>query len=190
MVVQTMKTRTPLLALAVLISGSLLAFVFAAQPVEAANKGDAMIAAGSPFPTFELTAHDESTVSSAGLAGSPYLVYFYPKADTPGCTREACELRDRWEDLEGIDLEVFGVSYDKPKKNAAFAAKYKLPFLLLSDQERSLSKAVGASSMLLPFPKRISYLVGSDGMVIKSYPKVVPAEHAGQVLEDFKALTE
>lgn len=79
------------------------------------------------------------------------------------------------------------MSYDAPEINASFAAKNNLPFRLLSDSDRSLAKAVGAGRALLPLPKRISYLVGGDGRVLKSYPKVSPKTHASEVLADFLA---
>jgi peroxiredoxin Q/BCP len=85
---------------------------------------------------------------------------------------------------------VYGVSYDSPETNRAFAEKHRLPFLLLSDTDRALAKAVGAAIPLLPFPKRISYLVGADGRVLKAYPKVSPATHAEEVLEDYRSLTK
>jgi peroxiredoxin Q/BCP len=83
---------------------------------------------------------------------------------------------------------VHGVSYDSPNTNRSFAEKHRLPFLLLSDTDRALAKAVGAAIPLLPFPRRISYLVGADGTVLKAYPKVAPATHAEEVLDDFRVL--
>lgn len=149
-----------------------------------------MLDSGAEFPQFSLTAHDGSTVSSADLAGGPYLVYFYPKADTPGCTKEACAFRDSWAEVQAAGLKVFGVSYDSPKTNAAFAEKFHLQFLLLSDVDRKLAAAVGAERALLPIPKRISYLVGADGKVLKTYPDVSPAKHAAEVLADLKRLSD
>lgn len=143
-----------------------------------------MLKTGELFPVFELKAHDGTTVSSSSLEGGPYLIYFYPKADTPGCTREACTLRDRWEDVKEAGLAVFGVSYDSPEANRKFAEKFHLPFLLLSDLDHSLAKKTGAERLLLPFPKRISYLVDSKGHILKAYPSVDPAKHAGEVLKD------
>ncbi len=81
------------------------------------------------------------------------------------------------------------MSYDSPETNRAFAEKHHLPFLLLSDTDRTLAKAVGAAIPLLPFPKRVSYLIGAEGAVLKAYTKVTPASHAEQVLEDYRALT-
>jgi peroxiredoxin Q/BCP len=92
--------------------------------------------------------------------------------------------------LKALGLKVFGVSYDSPEKNRAFAEKNNLPFLLLSDRDRSLAKAVGASRALLPVPKRISYLVDTDGTVLKAYPSVSPSKHADEVLRDYEALSE
>lgn len=150
--------------------------------------GGEMLHVDDPMPEFALPAHDGTTVSSEELAGAPYLVYFYPKADTPGCTTEACAFRDSWDDVEATGLAVLGVSFDSPEVNKAFAEKYNLPFRLLSDTDRELAKAVGATRALLPVPKRISYLVGADGRVLAAYPDVRPARHAGEVLADWERL--
>jgi len=82
---------------------------------------------------------------------------------------------------------VLGVSYDTPEKNRKFAEKNALPFRLLSDGDHALAKKVGASRTLIPFAKRISYLVGPDGVVIEAYPEVDPSTHAREVLEDYRA---
>jgi thioredoxin-dependent peroxiredoxin len=84
---------------------------------------------------------------------------------------------------------VLGVSYDSPEANRRFAATHHLPFRLLSDGKRALARAVGAAVPLLPFPKRMSILVGSDGRVLKVYPRVTPATHAAEVISDFRALS-
>jgi peroxiredoxin Q/BCP len=83
---------------------------------------------------------------------------------------------------------VLGVSYDTPEKNRAFAEKNSLPFRLLSDRDHELAKAVGASRTLLPFAKRVSYLVGSDGKVLENYPDVDPKTHATEVLQDYRQI--
>ena len=83
---------------------------------------------------------------------------------------------------------MLGVSYDSPEKNRIFAEKNKLPFRLLSDHDHELAKSVGAARALLPVAKRVSYLVGSDGVVLVAYPDVDPKTHAGKVLEDYRAL--
>jgi peroxiredoxin Q/BCP len=84
---------------------------------------------------------------------------------------------------------VLGVSYDSPEKNRAFADKNSLPFLLLSDSDHELAKAVGAARALLPYAKRVSYLVGPDGRVLVAYPDVDPDTHAAEVIADYRALT-
>ena len=101
---------------------------------------------------------------------------------------EAKQLRDSWNELEELGIAVLGVSFDSPEKNRAFAEKNNLPFLLLSDKDHEVAEAVGASRALLPFAKRISYLVDEGGIVLKTYPKVDPATHAQEVLEDYQAL--
>ncbi len=148
-----------------------------------------MLSKGERFVEFALPAHDGSEVRSEDLAGRPYLLYFYPKAETPGCTLEACQLRDSWNDVVAAGLTVLGVSYDTPEVNRRFAERYKLPFLLLSDGDRELAAQVGANRLLLPVPKRISYLVGADGRVLEAYPSVVAASHAQQVLADLRRLS-
>jgi peroxiredoxin Q/BCP len=102
---------------------------------------------------------------------------------------EANRLRDSWNELQELGIEVLGVSYDSPEKNRKFAEKNNLPFRLLSDRDHELAKAVGAARSLVPLAKRISYLVGPDGKVLEAYPKVDPSTHAEEVLEDYRALT-
>lgn len=102
---------------------------------------------------------------------------------------QANRLRDSWNDLQDLGIEVLGVSYDSPAKNRRFAKRNDLPFRLLSDGDRVLAKAIGAARTLIPLPKRVSYLVGPDGVVLANYPDVSPTTHAGEVLEDYRALT-
>ncbi len=83
---------------------------------------------------------------------------------------------------------MLGISYDSPDKNRKFAEKNSLPFLLLSDKDHTVAKAVGASRALMPFARRVSYLVDENGVVLKAYPKVSPSSHAQEVLEDYRAL--
>ncbi len=87
-----------------------------------------------------------------------------------------------------MGVEVLGVSYDSPEANRRFAEKNALPFRLLSDRDHELAKAVGAARTLIPFAKRISYLVGSDGNVLVAYPKVDPDTHAAKVIEDYRRI--
>jgi peroxiredoxin Q/BCP len=144
-----------------------------------------MLAAGAPMPGFELRDQEGRTVRSADLAGRRYLLWFYPKAMTPGCTIEAKSLRDNHAVLAKSDVEVLGVSFDEPAANKQFVEAEGLPFRLLSDTDRKLAVAVGAAdSAETKVAKRISYLVGPDGKVVKAYADVDPNIHAGQVLAD------
>lgn len=144
---------------------------------------------GSPFPQWELVDQQGQKVSSKDLAGKTYLLWFYPKAMTSGCTREGCELRDHYAEFRKLGVEILGVSFDTPADNARFAAEQRFPFRLLSDSSRQLAVQVGAAdSPEASYPKRVSFLVGGDGRVLKVYPKVDPATHAQEVLKDLQSL--
>jgi len=117
--------------------------------------------------------------------GKWLLLYFYPKDNTPGCTKEACSFRDQFHDLKG-KVEVLGVSHDGLESHQRFAEKYKLPFLLLSDPKREIIKAYEANGFL--FTKRISYLINPQGKIAKIYTKVSPGQHAEEVLKDYEGL--
>ena len=143
---------------------------------------------GDPFPSWSLPDQTGKTVSASDLAGKPYLLWFYPRAMTPGCTAEGRQLRDRFADFQKRGVEVLGVSFDTPEKNAEFVRAEEFPFRLLSDQDRTLAVAVGAARAKdQSAAARISYLVGPDGKVRRAYGEVSPASHAGQVLGDFDA---
>lgn len=109
------------------------------------------------------------------------LLYFYPKDDTPGCTKEACMITEVYDDFKKAGIAVLGVSSDSPESHKKFADKYSLPFTLLSDPKKKVIKEYGASSAL--FTKRISYLI-ENGVIIKVYPKVDPASHAVEILKE------
>jgi thioredoxin-dependent peroxiredoxin len=147
-----------------------------------------MLAAGETVPAFELKDQEGRAVTSASLAGRRYLLWFYPKAMTPGCTTEARGLRDHYGSLTTAGVEVVGVSFDEPALNKKFVETEKLPFRLLSDSDRKLAVAAGAAdSPETEVAKRVSYLVGADGKVIKAYEDVDPNVHAGQVVVDSRA---
>jgi peroxiredoxin Q/BCP len=151
-----------------------------------AHAGD-MLKPGEPFPAWSLQDQTGATVKSTDLAGKTYLLWYYPKALTSGCTREGCELRDNFADFKKADVVVLGVSFDDPGKNAEFVAKNNFPFRLLSDIDKTLAVQVGAAdSTSRPMARRISYLVGPDGKVRVAYPDVDPAVHAKQVLKDLQ----
>jgi peroxiredoxin Q/BCP len=165
---------------------ALLAVACAAAPASAE-----LLRPGDPFPDWSLTDQTGKTVHARDLAGKPYLLWFYPRAMTPGCTTEGRQLRDRFADFQKRGVEVLGVSFDTPEKNAEFVRAEEFPFRLLSDRDHALALAVGAArSAEQPAAARISYLVGPDGRVRRAYGEVSPGSHAGQVLDDFDAASQ
>jgi peroxiredoxin Q/BCP len=148
-----------------------------------------LLAEGTPAPPFALPDQRGRVVDSGSLAGSWWLLYFYPKDQTPGCTREACALRDRWGDLSALGVRVLGVSRDTVAAHRAFAERHELPFDLLADPDGAVVAAYGAASLIPGVARRVSYLVDPGGVVRKVYAHVAPAGHAAQVLADLKALT-
>ncbi len=147
--------------------------------------GADLLAPGTAFPAWSLVDDAGQTVSSAQLHGKRYLLWFYPKAMTPGCTAEGQGLRDSYAAFQAADVVVLGVSFDAPADNAAFVRAERFPFRLLSDRERTLAVAVGAAATpQQPMARRISYLVGPEGRVVRAYDSVSPATHAREVLAD------
>lgn len=160
---------------------TLLSVLALAAVAQAAN----LLQPGDTFPAWSLVDQTGATVTSRELAGKTYLLWFYPKAMTPGCTAEGQGLRDHFPALQAAGIAVLGVSFDDPKDNAAFVREQHFPFRLLSDHDRALAAAVGAAdSREQPVARRISYLVGPDGKVRRAYDAVNPATHAQQVLAD------
>jgi len=153
-----------------------------------------MLTSGTVAPAFTLIDQDNISHSLEAQKGKWTLVYFYPKDDTPGCTKEACAIRDMYNDYGKMGVTVFGVSKDSPASHKKFAQKYELPFTLLSDTKGDMIEAYGAWGEKSMFGRafmgiqRISYLIAPDLTVAKVYPKVDPASHALQILQDIKEL--
>ncbi len=139
---------------------------------------------GSKAPEFSLLDQNGQARTLGEFMGKMVVVYFYPKDDTPGCTKEACGIRDNYAEFTNLDAVVLGVSHDTPESHTAFIQKYNLPFTLLSDSNKEMIKAYGAGGMMT---RRISYLIGKDGVVLKYYPKVDPTMHAEEILNDIKS---
>lgn len=150
---------------------------------------------GSPAPSFNLPDQTGQLHSLNDYTGRYLLLYFYPKDDTPGCTVEACEIRDAWGDFATHDIAVLGISADSVKSHAAFAAKFTLPFPLLADESKEMIKAYGVLGEKSMFGKkylgirRMSFLIDPKGVIVKVYPKVQPATHAAEVLADVQAVS-
>jgi peroxiredoxin Q/BCP len=143
---------------------------------------------GDPVPAFEMAADDGSVVSDRGQAGSRYVLYFYPKDDTPGCTAQACGLRDSWSLVSETGVEVFGVSADSVKRHVKFRAKYALPYRLLSDEGHRVSEAFGVwvekrlGGRTWFGIERTTFVIGPDGRIEHVLPQVKPAAHVEQLL--------
>jgi len=151
--------------------------------------GAQMLAKGAAFPAWKLRDQSGKERASSELAGKPYLLWFYPRASTPGCTAEGRGLRDSYAEITAAGLAVVGVSFDAPDANAAFATAEAFPFPLLSDTDRQLAMAVGAADApTQSYARRISYLVGSEGEVLIAYGDVDPKSHAMRVISDFREL--
>jgi peroxiredoxin Q/BCP len=152
------------------------------------------IAVGAMAPAFTMPASGGRSASSAALQGKPYLLYFYPKADTPGCTTQACGIQEALPQLGKLKLDVIGVSPDPVAKIEKFATKYGLTFPLAADEDHAVAEAYGVWVEKSMYGKkymgmeRSSFLVGADGMVKAVWRKVKPAEHAAQVIEAAKGL--
>lgn len=118
----------------------------------------------------------------------PVLVFFYPKAGTPGCTKEACAFRDSWQAYEKAGVRLVGVSHDTVAEQAAFAREHGFKFPLVSDSDGQWGNAFGVPLRMWKFYSRISFLVGKDGKIAKTYLDVDPGVHARQVLDDARGL--
>ncbi len=149
---------------------------------------------GDKAPAFNLPDQEGKMHALKGYAGSWVLLYFYPKDDTPGCTVEACTLRDTFPKFKKLKAAVLGVSVDPAKKHAKFVEKYKLPFTLLADEEKTLVNAYGVWGKKKFMGReytgtmRWSFLIDPQGRIAKVYEDVKPALHAEEVLKDLKTL--
>ena len=153
-----------------------------------------IVGEGYKAPDFEMPASGGRTVSLAGLKGKPFVLYFYPKADTPGCTKEACAFQEALPQLGGIGIDVIGVSPDKIKPIEKFADKYKLTFPLASDESHAVAETYGTWVEKSMYGRhymgmeRSTFLVGSDGKIAKVWRKVSVTGHAAAVLKAAQAL--
>ncbi len=142
---------------------------------------------GDKAPPFKLTDQDGKSVKLSDFKGKKVLVYFYPKADTPGCTKQACNVRDAGTDLAVDGVAAVGISPDKPEKQKRFDTKYGLGFPLLSDVDHSVAKAYGAWGAKKMYDKsykgiiRSSFLIDEKGLILQAWYKVSPADTASNV---------
>ncbi|MCB0522280.1 MAG: peroxiredoxin [Lewinellaceae bacterium] len=143
---------------------------------------------GDRVPDFSLKNQHGEMVSVQQFLGKPFVIYFYPKDDTPGCTKEACSFRDAYAELRELDAEVIGISADSPKSHMAFAKKYDLPFVLLSDKGNLVRKLFGVKGSLFGLlPGRVTYIVDEKGVVQHVFDSQMQAEkHVREALEQLK----
>lgn len=153
-----------------------------------------MIKIGKKAPAFKLVDQDEQTRTLKEFNGQWVLIYFYPKDDTPGCTKEACAIAEVYNTFKRRKVTVLGISKDSARSHKKFAEKYNLPFTLLSDPDMETITKYGAFKEKTMFGKpvrgtqRISYLIAPDGTVAQAYPEVDPANHAVELLKDVAQL--
>jgi len=147
-----------------------------------------MVTEGQLAPTFTLPSDTGEDISLESFRGRPVVLYFYPKDDTPGCTTQACGIRDVWGELQRKGAVVLGVSPDSPKKHAKFKEKYRLPFTLLSDEEHVVAEQYGTWVEKSMYGKtymgmeRSTFVIDAEGNVAKVMRKVKAADHADDVL--------
>ena len=149
---------------------------------------------GDPAPDFALLEQHGETVKLADYRGRKLLVYFYPEADTPGCTTQSCDLRDHRQDLAAIGLDVVGISPDPPPKQLAFDEKYRLGFPLLADEDHAVAEAYGVWKEKNNYGikalgiVRSTFLIDSSGVLRREWRKVKVAGHAAAVLDAAREL--
>src|SRR5246127_1302320 len=142
-----------------------------------------MLKVGDSAPDFTLPADDGGQFTLSSLRGRSILLWFFPEADTPGCSLEGRGLRDHREYFDQSAIEVVGVSFDSVADNSAFARKHNFGFRLLSDTTHQVALAYGAcDSLKARYPERISFLIDGSGRIERVYDKVDPRDHAAQVL--------
>ena len=140
---------------------------------------------GDMFPDFKLKADDGKEVSLSDVKGKKGVVYFYPKDDTPGCTKEACSFRDSINSFESQRIPVFGISVDSIESHKKFKNKYSIPFTLLSDSDKKVIAKLGIKS-ILGVASRVTFILDENGKILKIYPKVSPDKHAEEILAFLK----
>ncbi len=150
-----------------------------------------MLKEGTTAPAFKTTDQNGESVSLKELRGQKVVLYFYPKDDTPGCTKEACSFRDAYSKFKKKDITVLGVSPDKEAAHKKFVAKYQLPFTLLADTDHSIAEAYGVWGEKKFMGRtylgvhRTTFLIDEKGKIRKIFEKVKPEDHASEVLEAF-----
>ncbi|MGH3147827.1 MAG: peroxiredoxin [Rubrobacter sp.] len=142
---------------------------------------------GQALPDVDLTTESGERVGTGDLTTGKTVLYFYPKDDTPGCTKEACAFRDRMDDYAAANIQVYGVSLDSPESHRRFREKHGLNFPLLTDERGRASEALGVLGER-GTANRVTFLLAPGGNIAKVYPEVSPETHADEILEDAASL--
>lgn len=149
-----------------------------------------MLNVGDTAPDFTLSDQFGETHKLSDYRGKKVVLYFYPKDDTPGCTKEACSFRDNFQEYRKRKMVVLGVSKDSTKSHVKFSEKYSLPFTLLSDDDTEVSQAYGVWGLKKFMGKeyyginRMTFIIDEDGQILRIYEKVKPENHAEEILSD------
>jgi len=168
---------------------TLMLALFAAAATPLATLAADMPKVGDKAPDFSVAASDGTTFHLKDNIGKgTVILYFYPKDDTPGCTKEACGLRDTMDEFKGLNATVFGVSFDSVGSHKAFIAKYKLPFVLLADTDKSVAKLYGVANDSSKVASRVTFVIDKAGTIAYVNPHVNPATHAAELQAVLKKL--
>ena len=145
---------------------------------------------GDKIPNFSAKdSNGNDFVSSSVIGIKPVVFYFYPKDNTPGCTAQACSFRDQYEDFKDLGAEVIGISSDSVQSHEKFAKRYKLPFLLLSDQDKKLRNLFGVKTSLFGFlPGRVTYVADNTGVILLIFDSVMATSHIPRALKIIKKI--
>ncbi len=153
-----------------------------------------MILENTKAPNFELINNKGKKINLSDFLGKPVVLYFYPKDDTPGCTTEACNFRDDYEEYRKQGIEIIGVSPDSVKSHTKFTSKHSLPFLLLADEDHKVCEMYGVWGKKKIFGKeffgvlRTTFLIDKDGNIVKVFKGVKPSDHSKEVIAAFNEL--
>ncbi len=180
-----MKTMQPPLASVIL--GLSLTVAGCSTTVKRPDGGEGLLPVGATAPDFGATTKSGDPTRLSALKGQPVVVYFYPKDETPGCTKEACAFRDAWAKFQAANVGIVGVSGDSEESHRKFVKAHELPFPLAADEDGAIAKSWGVKSTL-GVTSRVSFLIDKDGKVAKVWPDVDPAIHADEVLAAASAL--
>jgi peroxiredoxin Q/BCP len=151
-----------------------------------------VLSAGKTAPDFKLSDSNGDIHKLSDYHGETIVLYFYPKDDTPGCTKEACSFRDSYKDFKDAGVEVIGVSPDSEKSHSKFIDKYELPFILLSDPDHQVCEVFGVWGLKKSFGReyegvyRTTFVIGPDGKIKRVFDNVKPSDHSQEVLEEVR----